>query len=106
MSILDKPTTSAVTPAQLEAAKIRADAFENFQRLVAAYEYGLKQFWANDNATPQEIAAALGTDAGEVFQLHGTLADVIRTVKPDANISSASDYGTFTANADGSITVS
>jgi len=105
MSILDQPTSTAVTPAQREAAKIRADAFENFSRLVAAYEYGLKQFWDNPNATPAEIAAALGTDAAEVFQLHGTLATVIRQVKPNADISSASDYGTYTVNADGTVTV-
>jgi len=105
MSILAQPPTTVITPAQRIAAEIRADAYREFNRLKAVHRTGLEKFWKNEKASPQEIAAALGTDAVEVFTLHGTIANILRQVHPSVEIPTVADYGSYTANQDGSITI-
>ena len=55
--------------------------------------------------TPDEIAAALGTNAQEVFALHYKLGQLIGSVKPEAIAEGASIVGEFNYNEDGSVTV-
>ena len=55
--------------------------------------------------TPDEIAAALGTNAQEVFALHYKLGQLIGSVKPEAIAEGFSLVGEFTYNEDGSVTV-
>ena len=63
-------------------------------------------FWQNPQGlTPDEIAAALGTNAQEVFALHYKLGQLIGSVKPEAIAEGFSLVGEFTYNEDGSVTV-
>lgn len=105
-SILDtNPPTVGIPPAVRIANELRRDAKVNFDRLVASHEAGLRKFWANPAATPGQIAEALGADAAEVFALHGTLAAVIRQVKPDQALSHVDDFGKYELRADGTLEI-
>lgn len=105
MSILNRPPVTPVPPAVRIANELRRDAKLNFDRLVATHEAGLQKFWNNPAATPAQIAEALGADAAEVFTLHGTLAAVIRQVKPDQPLSRAADFGEYELQPDGTLEI-
>lgn len=80
-------------------------AREAYNFLVQQYKNGLEHFWANPVATPQALAAELGPSGAELFQLHGALKAAILAVNPSELLPEVSDYGTFTVNADGSLTI-
>lgn len=105
-SILDtNPPAVGLPPAVRIANELRRDAKVNFDRMVATHEAGLRKFWANPAATPAQIAEALGTDAAEVFALHGTLAAVIRQVKPNQALSRVDDFGEYELQPDGTLEI-
>jgi len=105
MSVLDTPVVNEITPAQRQANQIKQNVRQTFQSLVVAFNNGARQFWRNPQATPSQIAAALGTDAVEVFQLHAKLGALLADVRPAAIQEGASVVGQFTYNADGTVTV-
>jgi hypothetical protein len=105
MSILDTPVVNELTPAQRQANQIKQQARTTFQSMVTAFNQGAKQFWRNPQASPSQIAAALGTDAVEVFQLHAKLGALIAEVRPEAIQEGAAMVGQFTYNADGTVTI-
>jgi hypothetical protein len=73
--------------------------------MVGVFNRGSKMFWDNPNATPQQIVAALGPDAKQLFELHYKLGQLISTVNP-ADISEGSSViGEFTMNEDGTVTI-
>lgn len=105
MSVLDTPVVNEITPAQRQANQIKQNVRQTFQSLVVAFNSGSKQFWRNPQASPSAIAAALGTDAVEVFQLHAKLGALLADVRPAAIQEGASVVGQFTYNPDGTVTV-
>jgi hypothetical protein len=62
-------------------------------------------FWQHPRATPAEISAALGTDAKEIFELHGKVGALLASVKPESIASGAAVVGEFSYNSDGTVTV-
>ena len=105
MSILHAPATPEVAPAVRVAEQLREQARRTHQQLVKAFNAGAISFWRNPRATPTEIAAALGTDAKEVFELHGKIGALLATVQPEAIAPGAGVVGQFAYNADGTVTV-
>lgn len=105
MSILDTPVVNEITPAQRQANQIKQNVRTAFQNMVMAFNNGSRQFWKNAQASPSQIAAALGTDAVEVFELHAKLGAVLAEVRPDAIKEGQDVVGQFTYNADGTVTV-
>jgi len=105
MSVLDRPATPEITPALRVAAQIKQTARNTFQQLFNTFESSIKTFWLNPQATPAEIAAAIGTDAGEVFKLHAKLGAFLNDVKPGCVTSAASLVGDVTYHDDGTVTV-
>jgi hypothetical protein len=105
MSVLDTPVVNELTPAQRQANQIKQNTRTVFQSMVTAFNQGAKQFWANPQATPSQIAAALGTDAKEVFELHGKLGALLAEVRPAAIQEGAAVVGQFTYNEDGTVTI-
>lgn len=99
MSILNQ------TPAERIAARMIEDAGTDYRSLKAKYERGFELFWRHPDATPQEIAAALGTAGLEVFQFHSAIRTAILAVNPSEVLPSVVEYGTFTADTDGSLTI-
>lgn len=107
MSILNRATT---IPEQIPAAKrianrIRVQTVQSYQNLLILHEDGIKSFWNNPNATPQEIATELGTDAVEIFSIHYKLGEFLSQFNPDKVAEIRSLVGQYTANSDGSITI-
>lgn len=106
MSILNRQDQRAeVTPAVRAARMMVQQAKATYDSLVSAFNDGAKNFWGNPRATPQEIAAALGTDAKEVFQLHAKVGAFVASINPEAVAPGKALVGEFTYNADGSVTV-
>ena len=105
MSILNNQPAQPVPPAEGVARQIKQQAKTTYQQLLQVFNNGARQFWQNPRATPAEIAAALGTDAVEVFQLHGKIGALLASINPAAIAVGASVVGEFTYNADGTVTV-
>lgn len=104
MSILDQPLRSGPS-AEMVVNRLKTQAYRQFQSLIENYETGLRNFWKNPNFTPQELSDALGPQAYELFALHGTIRHIIESVKPDQHLTPVSNYGAFTVNPDGTITI-
>ena len=106
MSILDKNNDETPDPAKIAAADLIKITTQTYNQMVRAFNRGAEIFWTNGmGATPSEIAAELGTDAKEVFELHYKLGQLIATVKPEAIAQGSSLVGNFTMNEDGTVTV-
>jgi len=104
MSILN-PSSPELSHAERAARALRSQARATFQQLASTFNATCRQFWANPNATPAEIAAALGTDAAEVFALHGRLGAMLTAVRPEAIAEGVALVGQFSVNADGTVTI-
>lgn len=107
MSILDRDDFNNRPPADEMAAKrLLMMTKHTFEQMVNSFNEGSRVFWSNGmGATPEEIAAELGTDASEVFSLHAKLGNLIAEVKPEAIAEGLSVVGNFTMNEDGTVTV-
>jgi len=106
VSILDKNNDETPDPAKIAAADLIKITTQTYNQMVRAFNRGAEIFWANGmGATPENIAAELGTDAKEVFELHYKLGQLIATVKPEAIAQGSSLVGNFTMNEDGTVTV-
>lgn len=107
MSILDRDDFDQRPPADVMAARrLLMMTKHTFEQMVNSFNEGSRIFWSNPmGATPEEIAAQLGTDASEVFSLHAKLGALISEVKPAAIAEGLSIVGNFTMNEDGSVTV-
>jgi len=106
MSILDGEVNSR-PPAEVMAAERLVRMTKNtFDQMVMAFNEGSNLFWTNRmGATPEAIAQELGTNAAEVFALHGKLGSLISEVKPESIADGLSVVGEFTMNEDGTVTV-
>lgn len=104
MSILDKD--SNINPADAAADKLRKITKNTFDQMVIAFNQGSNIFWSNNmGATPEEIAASLGSDAGEIFYLHARLGELIGLVKPEKIQNGLSIVGDFVINEDNSVSI-
>lgn len=104
MSILDNTSQPINIPESI-ANSIKTTTKITFQYMVNAFNNGSKAFWKNARATPEELAAALGSDAKEIFELHYALGLLINNIKPDAIAGGWSVIGQFTMNDDGTVTI-
>lgn len=108
MSILDRDySPQTPVPSKMAAERLINMTKQTYDQMVRSFNQGAQIFWRNSmGAPPSEIAAELGTDAKEVFELHYKLGQLIATVKPEAIAEGASLVGNFTMNEDGTVTVS
>jgi hypothetical protein len=93
------------TQPQEIADALRAQATNIYNNMVSVFNRGSKMFWDNPNATPEQIAESLGTDAKQLFELHYKLGQLISSVDPIAIYSGSSVIGQFTMNQDGTVTI-
>ncbi len=106
MSILDNGPGNIVPPANRVANQLVNMTVRTYQQMVDSFNRGAIMFWQNPQGlSPDEIAAALGPNAQEVFALHYKLGQLIGEVKPQAIAEGVSVVGQFTYNQDGSVTV-
>lgn len=105
MSVLNPQPAPQVEPAVRVANNLKQQVRGTFQQLVNVFNQGAQAFWKNPRVTPAEVAAALGTDAKEVFELHGKIGALLAEIKPEAIAPGLAAVGQFTYNQDGTITV-
>lgn len=105
MSVLNPPSVSPVPAGEVVAERLKQQARQTFQQLVMAFNQGARAFWKNNDATPYEICEALGTDAKEIFELHGKIGALLASVNPEAIAPGAALVGTFTYNNNGTVTI-
>ena len=104
MSILNMPDPQP-DPAAAVAARVIAETKMTFRAILEAFNGGARIFWSNEHATPEQIAAALGTNAREVFELHAKLGRFIADIDPALIARGMSVVGQFEYNDDGTVTV-
>jgi hypothetical protein len=106
MSVLDNNQVPQTVPVPEKIAnQIKAETKGAFRDMVNAFNNGAKLFWTNSRSTPQEIATALGSDAKEIFELHGKLGALIASIKPEAISEGSGVVGSFTINNDNTVTI-
>lgn len=105
MGVLDINTNIEPAPEVQASRRIIADTQRLFLMMVRNFNEGAKNFWQNSEATPEQIADALGANAAEVFYLHARLGELIALVKPEAIAEGLSVVGEFIMNEDGTVTV-
>lgn len=105
MSILNQPSAPPVDPAVRAANMIRNQTRQTFQNMVISFNQGAKMFWNNPQASPSDIASALGVDAKEIFELHAKLGSLLASVKPESIVEGSGVVGQFTTNEDGTVTI-
>lgn len=106
MSILNDQPLIEPQPAQIAAQKLIQITKQTYQQMVNSFNQGSQIFWNDGNgASPAQIAAELGSDAKEIFQLHYMLGQLISNVQPDSIQEGVSLIGQFTMNEDGTVTV-
>ncbi len=97
----DQPT---IAP-ELKAANFILISSNNlYQQMISTYNDLYNRVWANPNATPDLIVAAMGANAVQVFNTSASLATYLNSLGAGvvATMPSGWDY---TANADGSVTL-
>jgi|GEM_PF-5879597 len=108
MSLLTSSTTLATKQAESKATLV-AISRSVWNELQRKQQDGMDVFWSNPKGlTPQEMAAACGTDCARMFAFNsalvdfliavGTLEGVTPNLKPPTNA--------FTVNQDGTVTIS
>lgn len=106
MSILNNNVNPQPDQAKLAAQRLIQMTVRTYTQMVNAFNQGSQIFWANGmGASSVDIAAELGTNAKEVFELHYKLGQLIASVKPEAIAEGAALIGNFTMNDDGTVTV-
>lgn len=108
MGVLDnnQPVPNPIPVSVRAANHLRQITRQTFQNMVDSFNNGATLFWNNPNqASAQDIANALGSDAKEIFELHGKLGSLLASVKPESIAEGLSVVGQFTINNDGTITV-
>jgi hypothetical protein len=95
--------------AQTAAQQVQNLSLNGFRNLQQFGQQGFNLIWNNNNATPQDVIAALGTNAASVFALaalnNSTIASAasIGGVTPP-NMPSVPTGWTIAPNVDGTVT--
>lgn len=90
------------------ANRIKENIQITYQELINTQNSGIEILWKNNRElTPQEICDALGTDAAQIFKLHGILTRAIVDIATESGISPdiRTPDNAFTVNVDGTVTV-
>jgi len=106
MSILDGNAETRPPAEEMAAERLIRMTKNTFDQMVMAFNEGSMLFWNNRmGAAPEMIAEKLGSNAVEVFALHGKLGALIAEVKPEAISEGLSVVGDFNMNEDGTVTI-
>lgn len=116
MSIINNPAAPVNTQAPTLEQKqtqcklmLARTAQQNYTMLVRLQKEGIAKVWDNPNGlTPQEVCDAAGTDAAQLFTVHGLLTECLIAIATASGIAPdiALPTKAFTKNVDGTVTVS
>jgi hypothetical protein len=111
--IVTAKAEAPVAAATQAAQQILRQARSMFQLILTHHKQGYRSVWENPRATPEEVVAALGKDAAEVFalsaQLSGLLAaavgnDMKKITELGIPVGVPENY-TYKVNEDGTLTL-
>jgi hypothetical protein len=107
MGVLDNNVPQQVTPSpEMVANRIRNQTRQTYAMMVGAFNEGSKILWQNPRGiAAEDILNALGTDAREIFELHGKLGQLLSTIKPEDIAEGVSIVGQFAYNEDGTVSI-
>lgn len=105
MSLLNVTETPSPDHAAQVAEQLKQRARHTYQSLVHSFNQGAYVFWTNPLVSATDLAAALGSDAKEIFELHGKIGALLSTINPAAIAPGLSVVGQFTYNGDGTVTI-
>lgn len=63
-----------------KAKRIKEFTRQGYRQILLIQQQGIDMMWNDDNLTPQEIIDSVGAESIKVFQMHGALTDVIKTI--------------------------
>ncbi len=114
MPIITKQVADQPAPDKLAAQQILRQARSMFQLLLTHHKQGYRLVWNNLRATPEEVIAALGTDAAEVFALSSQLGTLLasavgndmKKIIENGIPTGVPEGYSYKANEDGTITLS
>jgi len=94
------------TAAELQVTALKANIYAHYRDAKTVYENELKNFWKSGfGATPQNVAAALGTNGATWVDSVMNIRAYILAMNPSATITAPTYYGTITVNPDDTVTV-
>lgn len=107
MGILDNSINNnqQINQSKVAARQLIMQARNLYNQLVNTFNNGAKTFWTNPRATPEEIAMELGTDAAELFKLHGKIGSLLSEIDLSAIVDGLNVVGEFEYNEDGTIKI-
>lgn len=99
-------TPQTLTPAQESLLTMQQLHAEGLAELANKAKRAFDLLWRNDRATPAEMAAVLGTNAGACFEAHAATVQFI--LSRDQSLLAPEDYTPpldYTLHQDGSLTI-
>lgn len=108
MNILENQDLEQTITAADIAEGIRDQVKAAWNRIVHYHQRGMNSLWDEngmpEGITTQDVIAALGTDAVEVFDLSAALAGLIASIDA-TKVVNVPEGTTVTRNADGTVTI-
>jgi hypothetical protein len=105
MSILDQEMSFEDPQSERVAKELLFTTKRTYEGMVMSFNRGSQAFWTQTPEDQQAVLNILGTNAREVFELHGKLGAFLAEIDPEKIQEGLSVVGTFTYNEDGTITL-
>lgn len=110
MSVLNNQQAPQLTPAERSAKQVKRATSQMAYQLTQSWNHGWDLIWASED--PAAVLAALGTDAGEIFELNEDLIAYFNTTltgrkqdELDAIMAKVAAKPATTTAEDGSVTI-
>jgi len=107
MTILNLEDNSAQqSAAEQHAEALLSHAHGTWRRIVHSHQSGMAAMWDNlpEGVSAADVVAAMGTNAAELFDLSGKLAEFIGSLDA-SQVVSVPEGVSYVSNADGTVTI-
>ena len=105
MSILENGMSFQDPESKRVAKELIFTTKRTYNAMIQAFNGGSLSFWTQSPEDQQASLDVLGTNAREVFELHGKLGSLLAEIDPEKIQDGLSVVGAFTYNEDGTVTL-
>ena len=105
MSVLDQESSFRDPQSKMVAKELIFTTKRTYDAMIQAFNGGSLSFWTQSPEDQQASLDVLGTNAREVFELHGKLGALLAEIDPEKIQEGLSVVGAFTYNEDGTVTL-
>ena len=105
MSVLNQEITMEDPKSERAAKELLFSTKRTYEGMVMSFNRGSMNFWNLSPEDRQGVLDILGTNAREVFELHGKLGALLAEINPEKIQEGLAVVGAFTYNEDGTITL-